>query len=156
MLELPTKIQFDPPHKTKKHWNQSSWKTTVMCVNDGDLDLYFAHMIEKRFNLTLNRSIRCTHVTIINDKLSDFEAYERAREIWDGRETMFMYDPAEIRSNGKHWWLKVYSEEAMRIRTVAGLEPIPHFPFHMTIGYANEKNIDHSHYIVKQILRFNL
>ncbi len=156
MLEIPAKIEFDPINITKKHETQSSWKTTVMCNIKGDIDKYYSWFLKKRFNLELNRPLRDAHITIINDKITDKEAYNRAKEIWNGRETIFTFDPEEIRTNGTHWWIKVYNNEVAQIRMVAGVTPIPYFNLHLTLGYANEKNEAHSQYILRQIMKFNL
>ena len=47
MIEFKTKIVFDPPHVTKKHHAQSSWKYTVMCVTDDDMHLYYEWASDK-------------------------------------------------------------------------------------------------------------
>ena len=42
MLELKTKIIFDPVDLTKKHKSQSSWKRVVTCQTDCDIHEYYA------------------------------------------------------------------------------------------------------------------
>jgi hypothetical protein len=42
------------------------------------------------------------------------------------------------------------------IRQSLGLEREPYFAFHLTLGHANEKWIEHSEYILRQCKRFNL
>jgi len=156
MLELKTVIQFDPPNLTDKHEKQSEWKKTVVCLADCDIDKYYAWFLEKRFNLKLNRSIRKAHITIVADRITDKEKYQQAKEIFNGKEVTFTYDPEEIRSNGEDWWVKVYNTDIEAIREFAGLNRKPFFNLHMTIGYANEKNLFHSEYILRNILKFNL
>lgn len=156
MLEFKTKIVFDPPHVTKKHVAQSSWKYTVMCETNDDMHLYYAWFLNKRFNLPLNRPLRNPHVTIVNEKIQDMELYKMAKKLFNGKEITFKFDPAEIRTDTKHWWIRVQSDDVANIRTVMGLPPKPFFGLHLTIGMANEKNIEHSKYIHEQILRFNL
>jgi hypothetical protein len=68
MFELKGKIQFDPVNVTRKHSRQSSWKKTAMIKIDDDTWSYYAWFIEKRFNLKLNKPLRGTHITIINDE----------------------------------------------------------------------------------------
>jgi len=157
-MEIKAKIQFDPKDRTSKHKKQSSWKTTVICNIGDDIDLYYAWFLKKRFNLILNRSLRKAHITIVNDRTSDIdtEMYKKMKEHFDGKEITFTYDPEEIRSNGKHWWLKVYSEESKAIRKFMGLPENPYLPLHLTLGYSNEKTNDHSKYILRQILKFGL
>ena len=52
-------------------------------------------------------------------------------------------------TDGRAWWFNVPHNERellQSIRTELGLDK-PFFGMHMSIGYANEKNIDHSTYI---------
>ena len=156
MLEIKTKIEFDPSHLTSKHEKQSSWKRNAICLIEGDIDKYYSWFLKKRFNLELNRPIRKAHITIISDRVEDHARYEQAKQIFDGKEVAFTYDPEEVRSNGVHWWLKVYSDEVYAMRDVAGLTPRPYFGLHLTLGYANEKNDYHSRYILQQIIKFGL
>lgn len=156
MLEISTTILFDPINLTDKHEKQSEWKKTVVCVTDSEIDKYYAWFLERRFNLVLNRSIRKAHITIVADRITDKEKYQQAKEIFNGKEIIFKYDPEEIRSNGTDWWIKVYNTDIEAIREFAGLERKPFFNLHCTIGYANEKNLFHSQYILQQILKFNL
>lgn len=153
MLEIKTKIIFDPPNKTNKHNKQADWKNVVICQIDDDMDIYYSWFLFKRFGLVLNRSIRKAHITIINDKKSemDINLYEKAKDTFNGKELTFKFDPSEIRSNGKHWWIKVYSDEADIIRNVVGLGK-SYYPYHLTLGHANERNIENSKNILKAIL----
>ena len=64
-----TKIVFDPPHVTKKHHAQSSWKYTVMCVTDDDMHLYYGWFLKKRFNLFLKFKIGIGLIQIVYPKI---------------------------------------------------------------------------------------
>lgn len=153
---IKAKIIFDPINRTRKHDDQSTWKSVVICSIGGDIDLYYSWFLKNRFNLILNRALRCAHITLVNDRTSDISNYDEVYKKYNGKEITFTYNPEEIRSNGKHWWLKVYSEEAKEIRKSLGLSEIPYMPFHLTIGYSNEKTEYHSKYILRQILNFDL
>jgi hypothetical protein len=156
MFEIKGIIEFDPVNVTKKHNAQSSWKKTAMVKFDDDTFAYYSWFLEKRFNLKLNKPLRGTHVTIINDKCDD-EIYAQARQMFHGKEITLQYDPTLIRSNDKgHWWLKVYCEDARNIRSVMGLTPDPYFGLHLTIGLATHLQLEHSKYITEQCIRFNL
>lgn len=156
MLELKTKIIFDPVDLTRKHKSQSSWKRVVTCQTDCDIHEYYAWFLNKRFNLKLNKPIRKAHITIVNDRIQDVELYDMAKKLFHKKELIFKFDPSEIRTNGEHWWLKIYCDDVANIRTVMGLSPKPYFNLHLTLGYANEKNIDHSKYILETIERYEL
>lgn len=164
MFELKGKIEFDPINVTKKHHNQSTWKKVALVKFDCDISQYYAWFVEKRFNfaqndrtgLLLNKPLRGTHITIINDRV-DSEVYTQAREIFHGKEITLFYDPTYIRANEKgHWWIKVYSDDARNIRTVMGLTPDPYFGLHLTLGRATDLRLEQSNYIIEQCKRFNL
>lgn len=155
MFEIKGNIEFDPINVSKKHFAQSSWKRVAVVKFDCDTYSYYSWFIERRFDLKLYKPIRGTHITIINDKVEN-EIYDQAIELFDGKELTFLYDPTCIRSNGKHWWLKVYCDDARNIRSAMGLTPDPYFGLHMTIGNANEKNIEYSKYIIDVCKRHNL
>jgi len=157
MFELKTKIVFDPKELTTKHKKQAAWKNVVICETKCNMHEYYAWIIQKRFNLILNKPIRNPHITIINDIVNDKYAYEELKKLLNGKELIFKYDPTLIRTNGKHWWIKAECDDVANIRTIVGLNPKPTFGLHITIGLANEKNIDHSNYILKEVInRFNI
>lgn len=155
MFELKTKIVFDPVEITKKHKDQASWKNVVICETDCNMHEYYSWLLRKRFNLSLNKPLRKPHITIVNDiiKSGDKEAYKQMKQLLNGTELTFKYDPREIRTNGKHWWIRASCDDVANIRTVLGLKPKPTFGLHLTIGLANEKNIDHSHYILNEVIQ---
>lgn len=155
MFEIKGKIIFDPINKTKKHHSQSSWKKAVMVEFNDDTWAYYSWFLEKRFNLKLNKPLRGTHFTIINDIVDD-EIYLQSKELFHGKEIRIQYDPTLVRSNKKgHWWLKAYSDDAQNIRNVMGLGD-PYFGFHITIGLATHLQLEHSIYITDQCIRFSL
>lgn len=155
MFKIEAKITFFPDNKTRKHNSQSSWKRTAIALLDDDTSLYYSWFLEKRFNLKLNKPLRGSHLTFIND-IVDSKIYEEVASIFEGKTITLEYDPADIRTNGNHWWIKVSSKDAENLRVVCGLNPNPYFNFHLTLGHANEKNIEHSKYILNCIKKFNL
>src|SRR5690606_38479759 len=98
MFKIKCKIEFESINVTNNHVKQSSWKKTAIVKFDGDLYDYYSWFLQKRFNLYLNKPIRGTHFTIVND-IVDNEIYEQARQLFNGREIEVIYDPALIRSN---------------------------------------------------------
>ena len=147
-------IEFSPEDVTRKHKSQSSWKRVAMIKTNCELDRYYAWFLEKRFSLKLNRSIRGSHVTFINDKM-DMDIFDEGAKIFIGKEITFYID-LEPRSNSEHWWLRVYSQDAENIRESLGLSRDPYYSFHLTLGYANEKNLEFSDYILRQCQKFEL
>lgn len=156
MFEIKGKIVFDPVNKTKKHSKQSTWKKVAMVEFKDDTWAYYSWFLKNRFGLVLNKPLRGTHFTIINDVV-DEEIYAQARELFDGKEITIQYDPTNIRSNDKgHWWLKAYSDDAKNIRTAIGLDENPYFGFHITMGLATHLQLEHSKYITNQCIRFDI
>ena len=146
MFEIKGKIHFDPINVTKKHHKQASWKRVVVVKFDCDTYAYYSWFIKKRFNIELNKPVRGTHVTIIND-IVDNNIYEQSREFFDGKEITIFYDPTEIRTNGLHFWIKAFSDDVKNIRITMGLNPDPYFGLHLTIGLATHLQAEHSKYI---------
>jgi hypothetical protein len=157
---LMGKIVFDVDNKTKKHNSQSSWKYIAMILFEGDVCEYYSWYIKKRFNITLNRPLRGSHISFINDSFNDIskgsnknskqinDTWKKVKKKWNGKKipVMLYLTP---KTDGKYWWLNVhnhYHDNLMCIRKEVGLNK-PYFNFHMTIGYANNLNIDHSNYI---------
>ena len=154
MLSIKGKIVFDPVNKTKKHIAQGSWKKSAMIMIDGDICEYYAWFLKKRFNITLNAPLRGAHITFINDKFDGRRRrWEAVKEKYEGQE-MYLSLNVSPRTDDKHWWLVVdeKSREPLHaIREEIGLETRPFFGLHLSLGFANEKNIEHSTYIHRLI-----
>jgi hypothetical protein len=155
MFQIRGKIVFDPINVTKKHNSQSTWKKVAIVKFDCDIYSYYSWFLQKRFNLNLNKPLRGTHLTFINDIVDD-DIYLQARDMFDGKEIVVEYDPTIIRSNKVgHWWLRAQSDDAQNIRNVMGLGN-PYFGYHITIGLATHLQLEHSKYITEQCIKFNL
>lgn len=150
-ISVKGKIYFQPENKTRKHIEQSSWKRIAMIVVNDDLTKYYSWFIEKRFNLKLNPPLRGTHVTFINDHSDKVPHFEEVSKIFHRKEIEFWIDPS-VRTNGKHWWLPVRCKDAESIRIACGGSPQPEHKFHLTIGLATGRYLEHSKLIHKAIL----
>lgn len=159
-IALIGKIVFSPDDKTKKHQKQSSWKKVAMVMFDGDVSEYYAWFIKKRFNLPLNKPLRGAHISFINDSIGDMSLngqrtleeveilWQEVKARWDKQEIVVMLSVSP-KTDAKHWWLNVpqeYRDKLQGIRNELGLGK-PYYGLHLSLGYANEKNIEHSHYI---------
>lgn len=155
MFTIKGKIKFDPVDVTKKHLKQASWKRVAIVEFNDDTWEYYAWFLKRRFNLRVNKPLRGTHFTLIND-IVDNDIYLQAKKMFDGKEISISYDPEIIRSNEKgHWWIKAESDDANNIRSVMGLGD-PFFGFHITIGRATHLDLEHSKYITRQCIKFNI
>lgn len=146
MFKIKGKITFDPINKTKKHEKQSQWKKTALVEFKDDTYKLYAWFIDKTFGIKLNKPLRGSHFTIINDIVDD-DIYLEAKKIFKDKEITLFLDTTNIKANDKgHWWIKVYSDDAQNIRNVMGLGK-PYFGFHFTIGLATHDQLEQSEYI---------
>ena len=158
-IEIQGTIYFDPPDATKKHERQSPWKRIAMVMLDGGTELtsYYAWFIEKRYGVRLNKTLRGAHISFINDHIKDISGsndfqkqalWEKIRNKYNKTRITITVD-VDARTNGNHWWFIIPEEhrkELHGIREELGLSR-PKHGLHMTIGYPNEHNLDHSRYI---------
>jgi hypothetical protein len=140
-------IVFDPINITKKHFKQGEWKKTAIVQINDDIYEYYSWFIKKRYNLVLNKPLRGTHITFINEIIDD-NIFIKGKEFFDGKNVEIKYDPTFIRTNEKgHWWLKAYSSDIESIRTSLGLNKSPYYGLHITIGNATHLQLEQSLYI---------
>jgi len=153
-MKLTGNITFDPPNKTNKHVNQSNWKRVAMVIFDSEIDDYYRWFINRRYNLQLNSILRKPHITFINDKYNDVNKWEQVKFKYNGTTISINID-LDVRTNGEHWWFKIEHHKLLNnIRVELGLNESPYYPPHMSIGFANNKNIEHSKYIKSNIDKF--
>lgn len=164
------KIMFDPIDKTNKHSSQSSWKKTAMIMFDSDISEYYAWFIKKRYNIVLNKPLRGSHISFINDSKRDIKTgsglvnetdvdllWNIVKNKWNNKSIDVTLN-VDTRSDGKHWWLNIPEENRTLIHDIRkeiGLDR-PYFGLHLSIGYTNDKNIEHSKYIIGLINKFGL
>jgi hypothetical protein len=169
IIKVPGLIHFDAINKTKKHENQSSWKRLALILLDesGELSEYYAWFIKKRYDLVLNKPLRGSHISFINDSINDIKkglkcTDDEANIIWNSIKNKYDNKPIDIfldvdvRSSKLHWWLNIpeeYRKSLHDIRAELGLGR-PFFGLHMSVGYVNEKYIKHSNYIIDLITKF--
>jgi hypothetical protein len=81
-------------------------------------------------------------------------AWEATKKKWHGKKIEIVLD-LNPRSDGRSWWLNIPNEERdglQAIRSEIGLGR-PFFGMHMSLGYANEKNIEHSEYLHNMMIK---
>jgi hypothetical protein len=132
----------------------------AMVFIEGDVCEYYAWFLQKRYSITLNKPIRGAHISFINDSIRDLtqnndkseeeilQLWEDVKLKWDGKEIDIVLD-LNPKTDDRIWWLNIPNEEReglQAIRNELGLGR-PYFGMHMSIGYANEKNIEQSVYI---------
>jgi len=154
IFKLEANIEFEPSHISKKHARQGEWKKVVILTTGCDIHKYYSWFLQSRFDLKLNSPVRGTHLTIVSDRV-DSDLWESAKHKYDSKKMSFYYENI-LRSNGEHWWLRAWSPEAERLRSIMGLERDPFYSFHVTIGNTNPKTQEFSEYILAQCKKFEL
>ena len=164
---IPGKILFEPENKTKKHEDQSLWKKVAMVEISGDICQYYSWFLERRYNLFLNKPLRGAHITFINDSIRDLSQneilsreevdikWEECKRKWNGKEISVTLEVIP-KTDDLHWWLNIPNEKRdflQSIRNELGLGR-PYWGMHMSLGYANERNIEHSKYIHRTIKKY--
>ncbi len=159
-ITLTGKISFEPEDKTNKHKSQASWKKIAMIIFDGDVTEYYAWFIQRRYNLNLNKPLRGGHISFINDSIRDLSlngtrtpeeidiAWNALKKKWDGKKIDVVLDLTP-KTDDRIWWLNIPQDERDEIHAIRNEIGLgrPYFGLHMSIGYANEKNIAHSVYL---------
>jgi hypothetical protein len=159
-ITIDGKIKFEPIDRTNKHREQASWKRIAMVIFDGDVTEYYSWFIKKRFNLELNKPIRGTHISFINDSVRDLSkngvlSGEKVNKLWDDVKNKWdgLLVPITLGLTpkiSKQYWCLTLSEESKNdlqgIRAELGLGK-PFFDLHMTIGRAEHRHFEHSQYI---------
>ena len=97
---------------------------------DRDLSLYYSWFVQKQLGLRLQHPRLGSHITVVRGEVvkNDFR--------WNAypSQTINFYYSNEIKTNGRYWWLNVYSPCLMSIRQELGLEVKPEYDLHVTIG----------------------
>lgn len=158
-------IHFDPTNRTKKHLEQSTWKRMAIITIIGEVSEYYAWFLKNKYDLILNKPLRGSHISFINDSLNDMmkglncsekeaeKIWDEVKKKWDGVEIEICLD-LDVRGNSKHWWLNIPEskrKEIHNIRKEFGLDR-PYWGLHMSLGHANEKHLKHSEYILSGIV----
>jgi len=160
-IKVKGKILFDPPDKTNKHRNQSTWKKVAYLDIKGDICEYYSWFMKKRFNLPLARPLRRAHITFINDSLRDMgekaKDWDKLKKKWNGKviEVELHLEP---KTDDTAWWLTVVEESRKPlhdIRAEVGLGR-PYWGLHMTIGNAHISYDDTFEFGAEKVARDNI
>ena len=146
------RIVFEPVNHTNKHEKQSSWKKHAIIMIDDESCEYYQWFLKKIYNLHLLPPLRKSHVTVINDKYDDTDLWNLVKDKYNNK-IIDLYIDVDMQSNGKHWFLNVsneHTEELDKIRNELNLGE-PFYYYHMTVGFPNERNLEHSQYIASLI-----
>jgi hypothetical protein len=149
LIKTSGKIAFDPQRKD----SFAPW--WAMVELDCDICKYYQWFLNKRFGIKLQIPLWGPHISFIRGEECDDFIWGYMKALWNNMPIEFAYDP-NIRTNGRHWWLRVECEKLEEIRTELKLPKDSYFNLHLTIGSANEQHLEHSQYIHDICLKFDL
>lgn len=150
MVKVSAKIHFEVPHVSKKHVEQSQWKTVVIALIDGEITQYYSWFLYKRFGFKLVQPLRGGHVTFVSDRTSEVSNFAETKAKWHDKIVEVSLD-LDVKTNGKHWWLRAECSAFDEIRAELGLAE-PFFKYHVSLGYVNELTLQQSLYAYKILL----
>lgn len=119
-------INFDPT--AGKAANK--WWMIIQCPHD--IVDYYEHQLERWANTKTNKPLFGSHISVIRGE----EPADEYKTLWkqnQGRKIEFEYSHI-VECSEEYCWLAVQSKDLEQIRSNFGLEPVPQFGFHLTIG----------------------
>jgi hypothetical protein len=142
------KIVWNVEDVTNKHILQSSWKRVVIANIEGELCDYYRWFILKRFGVSLNPPLRGPHITIVNDKIEDFESFDKRVNELKTRYSFINIEDLDlsVRYGPEHIWFRCLAPDVMNLREELGLGK-PHMGFHVTIGSYRKNQLDLANWI---------
>lgn len=126
----PKRPPRNKPSKSKYNHPHDEWWIILEC--DHDLSGLYRWFF-KRYGKELYAPAWGTHISINRGEEPKYPEFWKARE---GERLWFYYEPV-FHTNGKHWWMHVYTDEFAFIRENLGLSKSAHSDwkrFHITIG----------------------
>lgn len=141
MIKLDAILKYDPlpisgdAAKMFKPW----W---LVGFAEGEVSEYYTWFLKNRTGIALMRPAWGSHISIVRGEMPvNIDAWKK----YDGQVISLEYDP-DIRSNGKHWWLKVECEQMLDIREELGLVRKHPLSLHLTLGMPTPLSQDNSNY----------
>ena len=112
---------------TKSH---KSWM--ILSCHPSIMTFYFDQI--KQQGLNVSTPLAGSHISVIRqERIQDWDCWRSLL----GQRVNFLYEPM-VRTNGKHYWLRVKSPQLETKRLSLGLSPQPYVPFHLTVATKTE------------------
>lgn len=121
----------------------------IITVPD-DISNYYSWFIRRRYGLKLMPPAWGPHISIIRGEGTKLDAINWLlfKQKYHEKKVEFDYD-IDVRTNGEHWWLKIYNDEIKDIREEMGLKRDPFWNLHLTIGSPVPVQMEHSEYLYR-------
>jgi len=97
---------------------------------DPEIGEYYSWLLLKQHCVKLRRPGWKAHISVIRgEKVVNSTAWGK----YAGRRVGFEYEPI-VKTNGKHYWLSVESEDLLDVREFYGLPRVTYPKLHLTLG----------------------
>jgi hypothetical protein len=158
----------DPSGKMFKEW----W---LIVQIPGELGDYYRFLLEKEhglytwnsyqsnlytqeklhLGLKIQRPAWGAHISVIRGETplteDPYQTWSTFKDQYDGQEIMFDYE-LQPKTNGRHWWLKIFAPELNTLRSAMGYPAHGLFGLHLTLGIPTPSTMDYSFQIWKEYL----
>lgn len=105
------------------------WWLHVIC--DNDLGRYYRYWLIKKYGIwNIMKPKWGNHITVIRQEKVSYDSLKK----WNEHMVEFDYNPCDLQTNSKHFWLRVRCDRLKDIRERIDLSREPRAPLHMTFG----------------------
>jgi len=146
-------ICFDPRSLTNADKMFKPFWMIIKLYKDDNTREYYEWFIKKRYGLILQRPAFGAHISVIRGETIDKNIWNFYKEKYNNKDIKF-YHKNELRTNGKHWWIKVYCDFVEDIREKMGYLRKGLFGLHLTLGMPILRQEVYSFYIHQNILKY--
>lgn len=109
------------------------WWCILQC--DREIVRYYQHVFYTLYFKKLQSAMWSSHASLVR---GERPAKPENWKLFNGKTIEFQYEyPGFFYTNGKHFWLKIWSNEFGDIRESLGLSRTPTIPYHISIGSIN-------------------
>jgi hypothetical protein len=153
MIEVVGKYVFDPLALTHSEKLFKPWWCIILLDENDDTGDYYRWFVKKRYGLKLQRPAFGTHISLIRGEETTPANWKIFKEKYDGKPVKFTHE-SELRTNGKHWWIRIKCDEAKDMREEMGYPREGKWGLHLTIGVPTPKFEQQSYDIMRYIEKF--
>ncbi len=148
MYALTGHIKYDPTVESGNRTMFNPW--WVIVTFSGDIAQMYTWFVMRRTGVRLQTPAWGAHISVVRgEEPADSGLWKK----YDGAPVEVLIDP-DVRTNGKHWWLRVHCEALKDMRVEMGLPREGTFNLHLTIGSPVTQHADNAIYALNNFVRF--
>lgn len=96
---------------------------------------YYRKVIERIYWTKLSPPLFGAHITVVAGKYEDLRRHKNWGA-FSGQRIDFHYSNDFCVNNAGYWWLPIKEIDGLKkVRRSLGLDALPKFPYHLTVGY---------------------